>query len=146
VIRACTLGLLAALLVFGPVSCAAHRGSGGEVVATEAGAIRLEFVEWNEATADLLRSAVPEAAKLLSRWGGLAEPVRITVVNAHWELEEAVGRPLPGISAWARRNRVVLWDPRWWPLPPGVADHPCSPRRCGEPRSRIFSSMSSPTH
>src|SRR5262249_21707397 len=60
---------------------------------------------------------VPEATKALSRWGGLLEPVRITVVNSHWELEEMVGRKLPGISAWARRNQIVVWDPRWWPLP-----------------------------
>ena len=31
-----------------------------------------------------------------------------------------MGRPLPGISAWARKNQVILWDPRWWPLPPRV--------------------------
>jgi len=121
VIRACSLGVLLALL---SVGCATPRESGAEVVATEAGPVRLEFVEWNQATADLLRSVVPEAAKVLTRWGGLLEPVRINVVNAHWELEEAVGRPLPGISAWARRNQVVLWEPRWWPLPPGAADHP----------------------
>jgi len=118
------LGFLLALLSFGTVRCAAHRNSTAEVVPTDTGAIRLEFVEWNEATADLLRKAVPEAAKVLSRWGGLREPVTITVVNSQWELQEAVGRPVPGISAWARRNQVILWDPRWWPMAPGIAEHP----------------------
>lgn len=89
-------------------------------VATEGGEIKLEFVEWHEETADLLKWAVPRAVPVLKRWGGLREPVRITVVNSHWELEEMVGRPLPGISAWARKNQVILWDPRWWPLPPRV--------------------------
>jgi len=35
------------------------------VLQTDAGAIRLEFVEWNEETSDLLKAAVPEAAKVL---------------------------------------------------------------------------------
>ncbi len=118
------LAVLLAMLSVGTISCGAHRASGGEVVLTETGTIRLEFVEWNEEIAGLLRTTVPGAANVLSRWGGLPEPVTITVVNSHRELEEAVGRPLPGISAWARRNQVVLWDPRWWPLPPGVAEHP----------------------
>ncbi|HUM12840.1 MAG TPA: hypothetical protein VLT82_17970 [Myxococcaceae bacterium] len=116
--------MLAALFSVGPLGCATPRTTAGEVVVTDVGTIRLEFVEWNEATAELLRSAAPEAAKVLSRWGGLREPVTITVVNSQWELQEAVDRKLPGISAWARRNQVVLWDPRWWPLPPGAADHP----------------------
>ena len=97
--------LLAALLLGGAVSCVTVRGSDPAMVETDAGTMRLEFVEWNEETSELLKRAVPEAAKVLSRWGGLHEPVRITVVNSHWELEEMVGRPLPGISAWARRNR-----------------------------------------
>lgn len=110
--------LLVALILGGAVSCVTVRGSDPAMVQTDAGTIRLEFVEWNEETSDLLKQAVPEAAKVLGRWGGLHEPVRITVVNSHWELEEMVGRPLPGISAWARRNQVILWDPSWWPLPP----------------------------
>ncbi|HVP61516.1 MAG TPA: hypothetical protein VMT11_13200 [Myxococcaceae bacterium] len=122
--RARWAGVLAALVSVGPLSCATPRSDGGDAVMTDAGPIRLEFVEWSEGTADLLRSTVPEAAKVLSRWGGLREPVRITVVNSHWELEEAVGRPLPGISAWARRSQVVLWDPRWWPLPPSAEHDP----------------------
>ncbi|RPH69057.1 MAG: hypothetical protein EHM78_16635 [Myxococcaceae bacterium] len=116
--------LIAALLVCGAASCATVRGGEPEVIETEAGVIRLDFVEWNEETSELLRTAAPEAAKALSRWGGLREQVRITVVNSHWELEELVGRPLPGISAWARRNQVILWDPRWWPLPPGIQENP----------------------
>ena len=113
--------LVAVLLLGGAVGCVTVRGSEPVTVATEAGTVRLEFVEWNEATSDLLKQAVPEAAKVLSRWGGLHEPVRITVVNSHWELEEMVDRPLPGLSAWARRTQVFLWDPCWWPLPPRAA-------------------------
>ncbi|HZJ55624.1 MAG TPA: hypothetical protein VFD38_15900 [Myxococcaceae bacterium] len=116
--------LLAAVLLGGAVSCVTVRGGDPAVIATDGGTIRVEFVEWNEETSELLKAAVPEAAKGLSRWGGLREAVRITVVNSHWELEELVGRPLPGISAWARRNQVTLWDPRWWPLPPGAAPDP----------------------
>jgi len=120
-----TRALLAgALLLCGAVGCAAMRGAEPATPPTEAGAIRLEFVEWHEETSDLLKSVVPEAEKALSRWGGLLEPVRITVVNSHWELEELVGRPLPGISAWARRNQVILWDPRWWPLPASAQHDP----------------------
>jgi hypothetical protein len=106
-----------ALLLCGTLGCATVRPPEPPVLQTEAGPIRLEFVEWNEETSDLLKAAVPEAARALTRWGGLREPVRITVVNSHWELEEMVGRPLPGISAWARRTQIILWDPRWWPLP-----------------------------
>ena len=117
-------GLLAValLLGLGAGGCATPR-TADLLVVSGAGQIRIEFLEWNEETSDLLKGAVPAAAKVLDRWGGLIEPVRITVVNSHWELEELVGRPLPGISAWARRNQVVLWDPRWWPLPPGVEAH-----------------------
>ena len=113
-----------ALLLCLAVGCSALRSSPPPMLQTDEGAIRLEFVQWNEETSDLLKSAVPEAAKALSRWGGLLEPVRITVVNSHWELEELVGRPLPGISAWARRNQVILWDPRWWPLPASAQHDP----------------------
>jgi len=112
--------LAGALLLCGTVGCGCATMKVSEpatVLQTDAGAIRLEFVEWNEETSDLLKAAVPEAAKVLSRWGGLQEPVRITVVNSHWELEELAGRPLPGISAWGRRTQIILWDPRWWPLP-----------------------------
>jgi hypothetical protein len=120
--------LLGAVLLFcGTVGCSCTTVRGAErtaAVQTEAGPIQLEFVEWHEETSELLRSAVPEAAKALSRWGGLLEPVRITVVNSHWELEEMVGRPLPGISAWARRTQIVLWDPRWWPLPASAKEDP----------------------
>jgi hypothetical protein len=112
------------MLLVGTASCVTVRGSDPGVMATEAGTIRLEFVEWHEETSELLKSAVPEATKVLTRWGGLREPVRITVVNSRWELEELVGRPLPGISAWARKNQVIVWDPRWWPLPPGVQETP----------------------
>ena len=104
--------------------CATARPPVSDALVTDAGPIRLDFVEWNASTDELLKAAVPEAARALRRWGGLHEPVQITVVNSHWELEQAVGRSLPGISAWARRNQVVLWDPRWWPLPPGAADDP----------------------
>ena len=106
-------------------SCATARPAVPDTVATAAGPIQLDFVEWNASTQQLLEGAVPEAAKVLTRWGGLVEPVRITVVNSHWELEEAVGRPLArGISAWARRNQVLLWDPRWWPVPPSAEHDP----------------------
>jgi len=113
----------ALLLGLGAGGCATPRTPEPEVVVSGTGQIRVEFVEWNAETSDLLKEAVPQAAKVLSRWGGLQEPVRITVVNSHRELEEMVGQPLPGISAWARRNQVMLWDPRWWPLPLGVQEH-----------------------
>jgi hypothetical protein len=114
---------LALGLVVG-LGCVTPRGSAPGVLATPAGTIRIDFVEWNEETSELLHEAVPEAAKVLTRWGGLTEPVRIRVVNSRWELEEAVGRKIPGISAWARRNEVIVWDPRWWPEPPGVQESP----------------------
>jgi len=119
-----TRALLAALFLAGALGCATVRGSDPAVIQTDAGEIRLEFVEWHEDTADLLQQAVPEAAAVLGRWGGLRDPVRITVVNSHWELEEMVGRPLPGISAWARRGQVLLSDPRWWPVPPHAQHDP----------------------
>ncbi len=123
--RAQLLGPIAAsLLSLGVVGCTTPRGGDAEVLATRAGTIRLDFVEWSESTADLLKGVIPEAAMVLERWGGLLEPVRVTVVNSHWELEDAVGRPLPGISAWARRTQVLLWDPRWWPLPPVARTDP----------------------
>ena len=31
---------------------------------------------------------------------------------------------MPGISAWARRGQVILWDPRWWPIPPHAQHDP----------------------
>jgi hypothetical protein len=112
-----TRALRVAVLLAGAAGCATVPGHGPAVIQTDAGVIRLEFVEWNEETSDLLKRAVPGAATVLGRWGGLREPVRITVVNSHWELEEMAERPLPGISAWARRTQVILCDPRWWPLP-----------------------------
>jgi len=115
---------LVVLLLAGAVGCVTVPRSDAAVIQTEAGVIRLEFVEWNEESSDLLKRAVPEVAKVLERWGGLRDPVRITVVNSHWELEEMAGRPLPGISAWARRTQVLLSDPRWWPLPPHALNDP----------------------
>ena len=115
---------LAAVLALGWTGCVTPRSDGPDALVTDTGTIRLEFVEWNESTSELRRETVPVAARLLSRWGGLSEPVVITVVNSRWELDEAVGRTIPGISAWARRNQVVLWDPRWWPMLPGVQEAP----------------------
>ena len=43
---------------------------------------------------------MPEAAKVVGRWGGLHEPVRITVVDSHWNWRRWWSAPLPGISAW----------------------------------------------
>ena len=79
-----TRALLAALFLAGALGCATVRGSDPAVIQTDAGEIRLEFVEWHEETSDLLQQAVPEAAAVLGRWGGLRDPVRITVVNSHW--------------------------------------------------------------
>lgn len=118
------LRAVAAALAVLSGSCTTMRSPTPGTVVSEPGPIRLDFVEWNASTDDLLEGAVPEAARALGRWGGLHEPVTITVVNSHWELEQAVGRPLPGISAWARRNQVLLWDPRWWPLPPSAEHDP----------------------
>jgi hypothetical protein len=115
-------GAAVVLLLALAVACATVKPIETEAVATEGGEIRLEYVEWNAETAELLKWAVPRATPVLARWGGLQEPVKITVVNSRWELEEMAGRPLPGISAWARKNQVILWDPRWWPLPPSVEE------------------------
>jgi len=115
---------LAAALAVVNGGCATTRAPDPGSPVTDAGPIRIEFVEWNASTEDLLKGAVPEAGKALQRWGGLREPVQIRVVNSHWELEQAAGRSLPGISAWARRNQVVLWDPRWWPLPASAEHDP----------------------
>lgn len=117
------LAVTAALAVLSG-SCAMMRSPTPGTVVGEPGPIRLDFVEWNASTDDLLKGAAPAAARALGRWGGLHEPVTITVVNSHWELEQAVGRPLPGISAWARRNQVLLWDPRWWPVSPSAEHDP----------------------
>src|SRR3974390_2992642 len=46
-------------------------GGGPARLAGAGGTIRLEFDTWNEETSDLLKEAVPEAAKALERWGGL---------------------------------------------------------------------------
>ena len=119
--------VVAAVLVLGATNCVTPRKDLGLVTPT--GTFRVAFVEWNESTGELLQQTIPEAAQALTRWGGLQEPVQITVVNSHWELEELVGRKLPGISAWARAREVYLSDPARWPLPPGLdADAPLARR------------------
>jgi hypothetical protein len=116
--------VLAVVLAVALAGCATLKRSPPPAVATEAGPVRVAFEEWDEGTQELLVRILPDAARPLLRWGHLQEPVRILVVNAHWELEERVGRPLPGISAWATRNQVLLHDPRWWPMPPSVENDP----------------------
>ena len=94
------------------------------MVETEAGTIRLEFVEWNEET-----SESPEARGAGGGEGSVAVG-RAARAGADHGGELALGaggdggRPLPGISAWARRNQVILWDPGWWPMPPHAQHDP----------------------
>ena len=72
------LRAVAAALAVLSGSCTTMRSPTPGTVVSEPGPIRLDFVEWNASTDDLLEGAVPEAARALGRWGGLHEPVTIT--------------------------------------------------------------------
>jgi hypothetical protein len=112
------------VLVMGLGGCVTPRALPAGAVVTPVGTFVVDFEVWDEPMAELLKSAVPQAAKALERWGQLEEPVRITVVWNHSALETAVGRRLTGMSAWARRTQVFLENPRRWPLPPGLEQDP----------------------
>ena len=112
------------VLVMGSGGCVGPRAVPAGTIVTPVGTFVVDFEVWDEQMSGLLLEEVPEAARALERWGHLEEPVRITVVWNHAALEEAVGRRLPGMSAWARRTQVLLENPRRWPLPPGLEQDP----------------------
>lgn len=60
-----------------------------------------------------LRVALPRTA----RWGGLAEPVTVTIHPSHAALEDAVRRPgYAWLRAWARYATIDLQSPASWSL------------------------------
>jgi hypothetical protein len=81
------------------------------------GAARFRIVYWPEdaAAAAQVRRALQKAAPRVSRWGGLRQPVTVTLYPSHEALEGAVDRPgYEWLKAWARYATIDLQSPRTW--------------------------------
>jgi hypothetical protein len=81
------------------------------------GEARVRIVSWPEdaASAGQVAAAVRAALARTARWGGLAEPVTITVHPTHDALEAAIGRRgYPWLRAWATYDRIELQAPATW--------------------------------
>ena len=62
----------------GTAGCVTVPGRDPAVMVTEGGTLQLEFVEWNEGTSELLRSAVPEPLPELFACCPLSLPAMFT--------------------------------------------------------------------
>jgi hypothetical protein len=86
-----------------------------EDLAVAGAPVHLEFLGDDAATAREVARAVSAALPRIARWGGLAEPVTITIHPSHASLEEAIGRDgYPWLRAWARYRSIDLQSPRTW--------------------------------
>ena len=106
------LGLLAA--------CAPHLGKGeprSSTVRVGDAQVRVLFQPEDAAAAALVAEALAEAIPQTERWGGLPEPITLTLQPSHAALEEAVDRPgYPWLRAWAKYATVQLQSPSSWPV------------------------------
>jgi hypothetical protein len=83
------------------------------------GAARFRIVYWagDESAARRVREALEKAAPRVERWGGLRQPVTITIHPTHEALEGAVHRHgYDWLRAWARFETIDIQSPRTWSL------------------------------
>ncbi len=81
------------------------------------GTARFRIVYWPEdaGAARQVRYALEKAAPRVSRWGGLREPVTVTLHPSHEALESAVNRSgYDWLRAWARFATIDIQSPRTW--------------------------------
>lgn len=81
------------------------------------GDARVRVVYWPEdaPSARQVAGALQVALPRTARWGGLVEPVTITIHPTHAALEEAVRRPgYDWLRAWARYATIDLQAPSTW--------------------------------
>ncbi len=83
---------------------------------------RLRWTPADDGAARQVERILERAAPRVQRWGGLGEPVTITIHPNHDALEDAVQRPgYEWLRAWARYQTIDLQSPRTWGLL-GVSD------------------------
>lgn len=83
------------------------------------GEARVRVLYWPEdaRAARQVTAALHVALPRTARWGGLQEPVTITIHPTHAALEEAVRRPgYAWLRAWARYATIDLQSPSTWSL------------------------------
>jgi len=79
--------------------------------------VRVLFWPEDARAARQVTAALLVALPRTARWGGLAEPVTITIHPTHAALEEAVRRPgYAWLRAWARYATIELQSPATWSL------------------------------
>ncbi len=108
--------VLAILLLSG---CAPRLAGTGEPRTQEltVGAARFRILYWPEdaAAARDVRHAIELAAPHVARWGGLRQPVTVTIHSSHEALERAVHRQgYDWLRAWARFQTIEVQSPRTW--------------------------------
>jgi hypothetical protein len=98
----------------------AHRQPGADeprLDQVRVGEARFKLVYWPEdaaAAAQVVR-ALEQAVPRVSRWGGLAVPVTITIHPTHEAIDAAVGQKgFDWLRAWARYDTVELQSPATW--------------------------------
>lgn len=112
---------LAAALVLGLLAACAPRLSSGEPRATTVrvgdAQVRVLYQPEDARAAALVVEALAVAIPQTARWGGLPEPITLTLQPTHAALEEAVDRPgYPWLRAWAKYATVQLQSPASWPV------------------------------
>jgi hypothetical protein len=111
--------LLTVLAAAGLVSaCAPRAGQGGQrtqEVVTSGSRFWLVYGPEDADAAEAVRAALEVAAPRIARWGGLRQPVTITIHPTHDALELAVHRQnYDWLRAWARFQTIDLQSPRTW--------------------------------
>ena len=100
----------------------AHRAAGpvSPLSASVAvGEVQVRVLYWpeDERAARQVVKALEVALPRTARWGGLVEPVVVTIHPTHAALEEAVRRTgYPWLRAWARYATIDLQSPSSWSL------------------------------
>lgn len=99
--------------------CAPRASGGGSPLSSSVsvGDARVRILYWPEdaRAARQVTEALLVALPRTARWGGLAEPVTVTIHPSHAALEEAVRRPgYQWLRAWARYATIDLQSPSTW--------------------------------
>ncbi len=109
--------VLIALLAAGCARVPAIGAERAQELTVGAARFRIVYFPEDAATARRIRHALEAAAPRMGRWGGLRDPVTVTIHPTHESLEAAADRSgYAWLHAWARFGTIDLQSPRTWGL------------------------------
>ncbi len=83
----------------------------------EQGQVTVRFGPEDEATHSRVEAAIAQAARALTRWGGLETEVTVNLLPSHVALEQATGRYFGWLRAWGQYDAIAFQSPRTWQPP-----------------------------